>query len=375
MEQGRTGVFPNMRCNSIFLAICLALSTSLVQAETCTSPAFAVNGLQLDTTAVDGTLARKKALSQATADAFAIIKRRLLLPTQPAADQLDELAFADFIDFIHIESETALAQRYIAEIDICFDPVRLRDQFIKSGLLWSELFSSPVLLLPVWQDPSGIRVWARNVTWLDVWRQMDAQDDQLLRFTILTPDLALERRLPPERIRNYDSTILALSAAAAGAQQIAVLFAGLEYTGDVPKLIMKADLFDVDGKFLSEISAVETDMNGRTNMPEAFSYFREDFITTLSGIWQQKNLYTLEDRADIHVELPVSNLQSWYRLRTLLSELPIVQSLSVVKLTSSSGLLKLSLSGSVEALQMAVRSIGYRLEVAGAVYQLKLDTS
>ncbi len=375
MEQERTGVFPNMRCNSIFLAICLALSTSLVQAETCTSPAFAVNGLQLDTTAVDGTLARKKALSQATADAFAIIKRRLLLPTQPAADQLDELAFADFIDFIHIESETALAQRYIAEIDICFDPVRLRDQFIKSGLLWSELFSSPVLLLPVWQDPSGIRVWTRNVAWLDVWRQMDAQDDQLLRFTILTPHLALERRLPPERIRNYDSSILALSAAAAGAQQIAVLFAGLEYTGDVPKLIMKADLFDVDGKFLSEISAVETDMNGRTNMPEAFSYFREDFITTLSGIWQQKNLYTLEDRADIHVELPVSNLQSWYRLRTLLSELPIVQSLSVVKLTSSSGLLKLSLSGSVEALQMAVRSIGYRLEVAGAVYQLKLDTS
>ena len=139
--------------------------------------------------------------------------------------------------------------------------------------------------------------------------------------------------------------------------------------------VLRHYYFDVDGKFLSEISAVETDMNGRTNMPEAFSYFREDFITSLSGIWQQKNLYTLEDRADIHVELPVSNLQSWYRLRLLLSELPIVQSLSVVKLTSSSGLLKLSLSGSVEALQMAVRSIGYRLEVAGAVYQLKLDTS
>ena len=138
---------------------------------------------------------------------------------------------------------------------------------------------------------------------------------------------------------------------------------------------MKADLFDADGKFLSEISVVETDMNGRTNLPEAFNYFREDFIATLSGVWRQENLYTVEDRADVHVELPISDLQSWYRLRTLLSELPIVQILSVVKLTSSTGLLKLSLSGSVEALQMAVRSIGYRLEVAGAVYQLKLDTS
>ena len=169
--------------------------------------------------------------------------------------------------------------------------------------------------------------------------------------------------------------MLALSAAAAGAQQVAVLFAGLEYTGDLPKLIMKADLFDADGKFLSKISAVETDMNGRTNLSEAFSYFREDFIATLSGVWRQENLYTLEDRADIHIELPIGDLQSWYRLRTLLSELPIVQSLSVVKLTSSSGLVKLSLSGSVEALQMAVRSIGYRLDVAGSVYQLKLDPS
>ena len=364
-----------MRCHTIFVAVCLALSTSLVQAETCTSPAFAVNGLQLDTTAVDGTLARKKALSQATADAFAIIKRRLLLPAQPAAAELDELVFEDFIDFIHIESETALVQRYIAEIDICFDPVRMRDQFIKLELLWSELFSSPVLLLPVWRDPSGTRVWTRNVAWLDVWRQIDAQDDQLLRFTILTPDLALERRLPPERIHHYDASILALSAAAAGAQQVAVLFAGLEYTGDVPKLIMKADLFNADGKFLSEISAVETDMNGRTNLPEAFGYFREDFITTLSGVWRQENLYTLEDRADIHIQLPVSDLQSWYRLRTLLLELAIVQSLSVVTLTSRSGLLKLSLSGSIEALQMAVRSIGYRLEAAGSIYQLKLDPS
>ena len=132
---------------------------------------------------------------------------------------------------------------------------------------------------------------------------------------------------------------------------------GLEYTGDVPKLVMKADLFDADGKLLSEISLIETDMNGRTNLPEAFNYFREDFIATLSGVWRQENLYTLKDRADVHVEVPVSDLQSWYGLRSLLSELPIVQTLYVVKLTSISGLLKLSLSGSVEALQMAVRSV------------------
>ena len=237
-----------MRSHTIVMAICLALSVSLARAETCPNPAFAVNGLHLDTQGVDGTLARKAALEAATSDAFQIVTNRLLLADQPAADRLTDLAFEDFIDFVHISSETALAQRYIADIDICFDPVRMRDQFIKQGLSWSELFSSPILLLPVWEDPSGTRVWARNVTWLDVWRDIDARDDQLLRLKTLSPDLALERRLPPGQIKSQQPDILALSAEAAGAQQVAVIYAGLDYTRSPPMLVMKADLFDADKK-------------------------------------------------------------------------------------------------------------------------------
>lgn len=362
-----------MRCHTIIIAICLALSVSLARAETCSSPAFAVNGLHLDKTAVDGTLARKAALEMATREAFQIVTNRLLLPDQSAAAQLDKLAFEDFIDFVHIESETALAQRYIADINICFDPVRIRDQFIKLDLSWSELFSSPILLLPVWQDPSGIRVWARNVTWLDVWREVDDRDDQLLRFAALTPDLALERRLLPEQIRRHEADILALAAESADAQQVAVLYAGLDYSQTPPRLVMKADLFNADGAFLSEIIAVEMDMNGRTNLPEAFDGFRRTFITTLSDIWQRENLYKVGDRVAIHVKLPVNSLEIWYRLRQLLSELPIVQSITVLQLTSTSGVLKLKLSGSVEALEMAVRSTGYRLETDGQVYRLNVN--
>ena len=55
-------------------------------------------------------------------------------------------------------------------------------------------------------------------------------------------------------------------------------------------LVMKADLFDADGAFLSEINAVEMGLNGRTNLPEAFDVFRQTFITTLSDVWQRENL-------------------------------------------------------------------------------------
>ena len=115
------------------------------------------------------------------------------------------------------------------------------------------------------------------------------------------------------------------------------------------------------------------ELNGRTNLPEAFDVFRQTFIATLSDTWQRENLYKVENRADIHVQLPVNNLEIWYRLRTLLAELPIVHSITVLRLTSTSGVLKLKLSGSVEALQMAVRSTGYRLEASGDVYRLNVN--
>ena len=88
---------------------------------------------------------------------------------------------------------------------------------------------------------------------------------------------------------------------------------------------------------------------------------------------QRKSLQGCQDRADFHVELPVNNLEICIGFCTLLAELPIVQSITVLRLTSTSGVLKLKPSGSVEALQMAVRSTGYRLEASGDVYRLNVN--
>ena len=80
----------------------------------------------------------------------------------------------------------------------------------------------------------------------------------------------------------------------------------------------------------------------------------------------------VEDRADIHAELPVNNLEIWYRLPHLAGR-TADRSVYYVWLTSTSGVLKLKLSGSVEALQTAVRSTGYRLEASGDVYRLNVN--
>ena len=66
-------------------------------------------GFSWTQTAVDGTPARKQ--SPQSGNSGCVLQQlndAFCFPVNLAADQLDELAFADFIDFIHIESETAL---------------------------------------------------------------------------------------------------------------------------------------------------------------------------------------------------------------------------------------------------------------------------
>ena len=76
---------------------------------------------------------------------------------------------------------------------------------------------------------------------------------------------------------------------------------------------------------------------------------------------------------EIFVEVSAASAKSWYRAQDILSELPVVTSLSVYSLTAEKGVLKVRLSGPVESLKMAIRASGYRLDVGERNYQLHIN--
>ena len=129
----------------------------------------------------------------------------------------------------------------------------MRAALIENDLEWAEFITAPILLLPVWQDPSGVRVWTRNVLWLDSWRTLEMQRDSLVRTAFLEPDFVLERQLKGSLFLNEDIPTLQKAAKAAGAAQIVLLYAGLDYSAAQPALRMQAILFNQDGGKFSAI--------------------------------------------------------------------------------------------------------------------------
>ena len=360
-------------CHITIMLLCLAFNGAVQAQDNCGAEVYAVTDIHLDENATTGMLAREQAIKAATEQAYQKILRRILVPNQDSAAAMAAFNAANFVDFIHIDNENALAQRYIADIDICFDAARMRAALIENDLEWAEFITAPILLLPVWQDPSGVRVWTRNVLWLDSWRTLEMQRDSLVRTAFLEPDFVLERQLKGSLFLNEDIPTLQKAAKAAGAAQIVLLYAGLDYSAAQPALRMQAILFNQDGGKLGTIAETQLAMDGQTSMQIVFETFQMQVIDALETGWRQANLYVVGGGDDVFVEVGAASPASWYRAQEILAELPVVTSVSVHSLTADSGVLKLQISGPVEALQLAVLASGYRLDITDNAYQMRVN--
>lgn len=348
-----------------------------VHAETCPNEAYSVTGIAIDSNALTGTKAREIGIADATEMAFAKVIDRMIVPDKDARELMRALPADSFVDFFHITSENALAQRYIAEIDICFDAARVRGALISADLQWAELFSPPVLLLPIWQEPSGVRVWTRDILWLNRWQDFSKTTDKLVRFTILQPDLALERSLPARPLLMRDKDMLAKAAKAAGAVQIVWLYAGLDYRKSLPKLVMLAELYDADGEMLAVVGQEQRTLDGQINLHAAFDIFQEDVMSVIEQSWRSSNFYVVDNRDEILISVDISSLAEWYDIRRKLSDISGIANLSVVLLTAKKGSLRAQLSGSVEAVQLGLQEQGFELVrgTAAGHYALQLEAN
>ena len=366
------------RSSITVFSICLALFVSQKAlasegATACYAPAFAISNISIDAEGTTGTQARKTGQDRAVTEAFDRLITRMVIPEQVGAVGLDELAPDGFVDFIHINTENALPRRYIANVDICFDPTKIRAAFIQAGVKWSELVSPPILLLPVWREPAGIRVWARNIAWLDGWRQFKADDDSLVRFVLFEPSLEVERRLPAESVLAKEADILARAAQEADALQLAWIYTGLDYSSVPARLVLEAELYDSDGELLALLDGRDFHLDGQLNLQSAFADYRAEIIRQIDNRWRTANLYRLSDQKDFYVQVDVSNLQGWLNARRVLSSQPVVSSLTPVSLRGGTGVLRLRLSGPVETLELAVRTAGFRLDIEEGQYRLRVD--
>ena len=340
-------------------ALVMASSMQAVAFDQCPSPQFGVTGISVDQTAQTAEDAQTEGMKQAAVTGFSRILSRLLR-SQSAMDAfLAENDPDQFVDFFRIAEENSLEGRYIAVLDYCFDASRLRTAFRETGLAWAELKSPRILVLPVWLAPDGARAWQRDNDWLNGWRDAVALSDGLVDFTVLEPTILNERSLRAEDLAAAEPATLRRAATVAGADQIMLVTARLDYQGARQVLAVDGELFTDKAKSLTLLARmVDQPVSG--DLVKQLASARSQILSELEAGWHSANIIEGSEMRQITVEVPVATLNQWASRLEAFGSVAVIDEYVVRTLDIRGGLVTLTIVGNQAAFANALAAFNLK---------------
>ena len=340
-------------------ALVMASSMQAVAFDQCPSPQFGVTGISVDQTAQTAEDAQTEGMKQAAVTGFSRILSRLLR-SQSAMDAfLAENDPDQFVDFFRIAEENSLEGRYIAVLDYCFDASRLRAAFREAGLAWAELKSPRILVLPVWLAPDGARAWQRDNDWLNGWRDAVALSDGLVDFTVLEPTILNERSLRAEDLAAAEPATLRRAATVAGADQIMLVTARLDYQGARQVLAVDGELFTDKAKSLTLLARmVDQPVSG--DLVKQLASARSQILSELEAGWHSANIIEGSETRQITVEVPVATLNQWASRLEAFGSVAVIDEYVVRTLDIRGGLVTLTIVGNQAAFANALAAFNLK---------------
>ncbi len=328
--------------------------------DQCPQPQFGVSGISIDKTANSAAEAQTSGITEAAGIGFRRVLDRLLRSDIAVEAFIAGSSIDQFVDFYHISEENSLEGRYIAVLDYCFDAPQLRAAFREAGLQWAELKSPRILVLPVWLAPDGARAWQADNEWLAGWRDVVETADGLVDFTLLKPTILNERSLRAEDIVTADPATLQRAATVAGAEQIMLVTARLDYDGSQPVLAVDGELFTAGAEALTVLARM-VDRPVFNNLSAQLDFARKQILSELETGWHRANIIEGGETREITVSVPVSGLQDWVSRLEAFRSLAVIDKVVIRKLDMTGGLVSLSFVGNDAAIANALAARNLRL--------------
>jgi hypothetical protein len=355
-----------MKIISAFLAVVLILMMSPVLAQstdnTCSSDAFYIRNIETSAVADTSQKARVAATRKALLAAWQALNSRLLLSGQRLQTNFTAEGVMPYLDYTRVVSETVLPSRYIATFDYCFDPVKVRDFYSSNNLRYAELFSEPILVLPIWNGHDGPSIWTKPNPWVDAWIKLLSKHNGLLDLRLPT-NLVTERTIDATSILARDRSTLAKAAELENSERVLVMVMTPMLAERKTLLEVKADLYDRNGQFESIAYNLNDSEVTVENIIPSIDNIAVSMLESIEEVWRSTNVISIGDGGILMVTVKARSSKEWVETLDILRVLQPVESLSVVKLDSDGGIVRLKLAGSVRSLSYALERRGLKLNV------------
>jgi hypothetical protein len=352
------------------ITIGLALAIVCGRGEVLAGDLFSVSGVRVDATAESAQAAQRTALKRGQIAALRLMFQKLtLVADHPRLPSVDSAMIDRLMRSYEVNSERRSAERYVAEISVFFDPDGVRSVIRQAGVPYAETVSPTSLLLPVFIDDAGTRLWESPNEWRMAWEKFSRGGrlvDMILPYGELA-DLAAvsaDQALAGDPVAlaaisaRYDvGDVVVAIAQSMGQTQVAIEIrrhaeaSEVLLRGNRTLLLTAPDEADLAGS-LETGTAEEVAMAARIS---AYGVVIADVVAVLEQAWIAENLLDYQTVTGLPVEVPLHGLSQWIDVRQRLEALSQIDRVDIDSLSPVSASLTLHFLGTEDRLASALQ--------------------
>ena len=321
---------------------------------------FAVQGVAVDVTSTDATTAKNQALMDVQVKAFFILVERL--GSAQVAQELARLKpeeIAAYLKSLSIEQENSSPGRYIGTFTVRFLPVKIEKLLEGYGIRVLTRQASPIIVLPIYRDPSGSKLWEDNL-WRKAWLDLRAEQ-ALVPIIVPIGDLEDTETLTVEDALNGDPIRLEAIRRRYGASSLVVAVAEPAEGGGIHAVI-------TGDTALGKVTFDKIYTSESASPEQSAALAAQRFHAVMMEKYKENEAAVAQNPGaplSIAVAVPFGSPTEWNGIRSRILSTPNVIGVDVSTLSADGAVIRLMYTDNLPVLQDNMLRTGLALSQIG----------
>ena len=371
----------------------LIFFVSNVQASDC-EDIWLIESLQIKETNENPSLAKKNAEKKVSRLALQKLVSRVVVNSSIVKNDffnnLSDDEIDGLIDYRLVKDEKILANRYIGSFDFCFLNEKVTKLFFKNQVQWSELYSRPIIVFPVWKTDFVLRLWKDPNPIKSVLNKKINNHIGLTKLIFPQNKIGVLRSIDAKLAFDGDEKSIARAIERSGASRALNLHFEIQKVKfDEVINFEELNLSQVsrDKIFKMNVNAFLYNNSGKKQglLYKKNSYFNIDMVEkiisksidnivfSLEEKWKIANVFMGYNLNEVEIFVSVQTLKDWIKSNKILKSLPGIKSVRTIKLEKNGAYVRLLVEGGVDRFVSIIME--NKLPFSGSKKNLIFETS
>ena len=352
---------------SAFLLFAFFFSSS-IQASEC-EKIWVIENLRINEINENPTIAKQNAEKKISRLALEKLIRRISLnSTVTIKDFINKISnneIYSLIDYRLIKEEKTLLNRYIGTFNFCFLKNKVTDLLSENKIAWSELYSRPIIVFPVWKTEFVLRLWKDPNPIKEILDNRIKNFDGLTELIFPKNKIGVLRSIDAELAFNGEERSIARAIERSGSSRALNIIFEIEKLKSYEDIDFELLNIPENEKHKIIKIKVQANIHNKKGIKQGLLYQKninihidtqrieiekiiDEILFLLEENWKKANIFIGKNLSEVEVFISVNQLKYWVKAINKLKSLPGVKSVFTRKLDKNGAYVILLVEGGLD---------------------------